>query len=448
MRFHIATLGCKINQYESQSLREAWIARGWQEVDAPAQAQMVLVHTCAVTAGAVADSRGAVRRAGREAPEAQLLVAGCAAQVEPESFAQLHGVCAVVPQRDKAALRRWPGPSDVSDVSDASGANTQAGDRAVWPDFSITRFHRARPILKVQDGCSHCCTYCIVPRARGGPRSRPLDAIVAEARRLLEAGHRELILSGINLGQFRLDKPGGDFWDMLVRLEAALAPQWAGRARLRLSSLDPGMLTARGADVLAGSSMVCPHLHVSLQSADPGVLAAMGRAHYGPDDVLGFLERLRGRWGLFALGADILTGFPGEGPAAFEATRAFMERVEMSYAHVFPYSRRPGTLAARVKDQLDAAEKKRRARALRDAAQALEEGFLARLAALPELEMAVERDSPGAGASQYYVECVLDGPAPAPVGALARVRPVGTRGQALEVAPAFTNAAQTGYDEG
>ncbi|WP_243360728.1 MiaB/RimO family radical SAM methylthiotransferase [Fundidesulfovibrio terrae] len=423
MRYFIQTLGCKINQYESQSLREAWAARGWNESPDPAGADVVLVHTCAVTAGAVADSRGAVRRAGREAPSARILVAGCAAQTEPATFEVLPGVAAVVPQAGKAGLAAWP---EVS--LEPAGA-----DRRAWPAFSITRFNRARPILKLQDGCSHGCTYCIVPRARGAARSRPFEDIAAEAARLLEAGYREIILSGINLGQFSM--PDGDFWDMLARLEGALSPRWQGRARLRLSSLDPGMLGPRALAVLATSRMTCPHLHLSMQSADPGVLAAMGRSHYGPEMVLDFLDALRGQWPVFALGADLLTGFPGESEQAYRATLDFCSRAGLSYAHVFPYSRRPGTVAAKAAGQLPKDVKKERAATLRAAAQALERAFVERVAGLDRLVVAVEGRDPGAGSSEFYMECRLTSPSPVAPGGLLPVRPLGARDGAVLAEP-------------
>lgn len=411
MRFFIQTLGCKINQYESQSLRESWAERGFEEAECPSGADFILVHTCAVTAGAVAGSRGAVRRAGREAPRARIIVTGCAAQTEPDVFRALPGVEAVVPRQSKPDLASWPEipPSRAE---------------AAWPAFSITRFHRARPILKIQDGCSHGCTYCIVPRARGKARSRFFPEILAEARALLASGHREIILSGINLGQFHMGEQGG-FWAMLSRLESELQPEWGGRARIRLSSLDPGMLGAEALEVLGGSRMVCPHLHVSLQSADPGVLEAMGRGHYRPEDVAGFLAALRAHWQVMAVGADLLTGFPGESREAFERTLQFCGQAGLTYAHVFPFSRRPGTVAARIPGQLSREEKKERAALLRACAEALEAAFLDRVAALPELTVAVEKSDPGAGASEYYVECRLQGPSPVAPGGLLRARPAG-----------------------
>ncbi|MFP5222845.1 MAG: MiaB/RimO family radical SAM methylthiotransferase [Acidobacteriota bacterium] len=430
MRFYIQTLGCKINQYESQALRECWEERGWREADAPAQAEVVLVHTCAVTSGAVADSRRAVSRLARAAPDARVLVTGCASQVEPEVFAAMPGVNAVVPQAVKPGLGAWS-PACVPD----EGVATPSRRRSSWPDFSISRFSRARPILKIQDGCSHCCTYCIVPRARGPARSRPFADILTEARRLLDSGHRELILSGINLGQFELED-GGDFWAMLARLEAELSPQWAGTARLRLSSLDPGMLGRHALAVLADSHMTCPHLHLSMQSGDPGVLAAMGRGHYAPAAVLDFLEELRGFWPHAAVGADILTGFPGESEDSFQATREFCRAARLGYAHVFAFSRRPGTLAARAAGQIDRDEKRRRAALLRGDVEILERAYLKEIAGLPRLVMAVEGGQIMSGSSEYYVECRLERPSPVAWGGLLPVRPLGLSDGALLVEPA------------
>ncbi|GAB6038351.1 MiaB/RimO family radical SAM methylthiotransferase [Fundidesulfovibrio butyratiphilus] len=432
MRFYLFTLGCKINQYESQSLRESWTDQGHEETGDPALADVALVHTCAVTAGAVADSRRAVRRAARLAPNARVVVAGCAAQVDPETFRALPGVVRVVPQTLKPGLARWPGEAALPDADIAWDAQQDA-----WPNFSVRGSHRSRPVLKVQDGCSHCCTYCIVPRARGGPRSRPAAAIESEARRVLDSGHREIVLTGINLAQYLAPDDGGDFWDMLARLEAALAPDWAGRARLRLSSLDPGMLGPKALEVLKASAegpgMICPHLHVSLQSAAPAVLAAMGRSHYHAEDVLGFLDRLGRAWPTFGLGADILTGFPGETEADFRATLDFCRQAPLSYAHVFAYSKRPGTVAAKARDQVPDAEKKARSLALRELTRRRKLDFVARLAEKSALTVAPERLDPWSGVCEYYVECAMaSGPYP-PGRELATVRPVAATEAELRV---------------
>jgi len=227
--------------------------------------------------------------------------------------------------------------------------------------------------------------------------------------RLLNAGYRELVLSGVNLRQYGRDLPHPhDFWDLLRRIEAELAPQWAGRARLRLSSLEPGQLDAKALDVLGGSRLVAPHLHVSLQSGDPEVLRRMGRGHYQPGQVQEFLRGLSGAWPRLGLGADILTGFPGETAQQFETTCAFVAELPLTYAHVFPFSPRPGTPAATLPDLLPKAERTARAARLRELAEAKKSAFRQRLATLPKLTVLVENTRTGQGVCEYYAACQVE----------------------------------------
>lgn len=441
--FHIVTLGCKVNQYESQSVREAWRAAGAVETDVPGKARVILVHSCAVTSNAVADVRAAVRRLHRAAPDVPILVAGCAAQVMPDQMAALEGVTAVIPQIAKEDLKAFfsvrardgvfaranpelsrcadneaaperlsPRLEDGRSGKRASYAEAPGKERA-WPDFFISGYDRARPVVKVQDGCDHRCTYCIVPYARGASVSRAPEQVIAEVERLLGAGYREFILSGVNLRQYGRDLPGSpDFWDLVDLLERRFSPEWSGLARFRLSSLEPGQLGERALASLAKSSMVCPHLHLSLQSGSRSVLKRMGRGHYTPEPLLDFLASLGEIWPCFALGADILAGFPGETDAEFDETRDFCEQLPLTYAHVFPFSARPGTPAATMPGQLPKRVRTFRAGLLRETAQAKENAFIARLLAMPRLEMVVERLDAGAGkargACQFYVDCVFD----------------------------------------
>jgi tRNA A37 methylthiotransferase MiaB len=270
-----------------------------------------------------------------------------------------------------------------------------------------------------------------VPRGRGPSRSRPVAAATAEACRLARAGFREIVISGINLGHYGRDLPEGvDFWDLLAAVDRALAASHPGRVRLRISSLDPGLLGPKALDVLAGCAAVCPHLHVSLQSADPGVLAAMGRAHYSPAEVAGFLAALGGLWPAAAIGVDLLTGFPGESEAAFGETLEFCRRMPLTYAHVFPYSRRPGTRAAALAGQVPAEAKKRRAAALRDLAATRKAAFATRVAGLPRVSFVAEGTRPVRGVCEYYLECRLTGPSGGDVRArdLVRAVPVAAEG--------------------
>ena len=372
--FYLATLGCKVNQYESHALREAWSARGWQEAERPEQAEVILVNSCAVTARAVADVRNAVRRLHRAAPESAIIVTGCAAEVLEKELADLPGVRAVIGQSRKEELLadfrgRVLAPEDFRSVKAHSGAHSAAPvlekkkgrGAAPFPAFAVSGYDRSRAVLKVQDGCSHGCTYCIVPLARGRARSRTAEDSLSEARRLLAAGFREIVISGVNLRQYgrdlpgtsgRGDAPGDDFWDLLARLDRELGPEWAGQARLRVSSLEPGQLGSKALDVLGASRMAAPHLHLSLQSGSPSVLRRMGRGHYDPATLPEFFARLRTVWPVFGLGADLLTGFPGESEAEFADTLALVDAVGYAQAFSFKYSPRPGTPAATLEGQI------------------------------------------------------------------------------------------------
>ena len=484
--FYIATLGCKVNQYESQALREAWVAAGLCETREPEQAAVILVNSCAVTAKAVADVRNAVRRLHRAAPEAAIIVTGCAAAPQAKELAALPGVRRVVPQDGKAGLKALVPELARNMENDCGGIRKEAppenipAARPAYPDFAVSGYERSRAVLKIQDGCSHGCAYCIVPLTRGGARSRPFAESLAEARRLLEAGFGEIVISGVNLRQYR-QRGGQGFWHFLSALDGALAPEWAGRARFRLSSLEPGQLDGEALETLARCRMVAPHLHLSLQSGSPSVLRRMGRGHYEPLLLPAFLAELRTIWPLYGLGADILTGFPGESAGEFAEGLELVRALGLTYAHVFPYSKRPGTTAAVMPDQIAHDVKKERAAALRETARQGKEAFLRQLAALPELTVAFEdrdgdpADSDGRasgqttnqtanqtaghptnqatgapaghaaapaidatknrtsrGVCEYYAECRLSGGVPA--RGLTRVRPCGADGETLLVA--------------
>jgi len=430
--FFVVTLGCKINQYESEAIAEAWRAEGLLESDAPEGAAVLLVNSCAVTSRAVSDLRAAVRRLRQQNPSARIVVTGCAAQVLAEELSAMPEVDDVVPQSRKADLLAGPfplgAPSRETQPSSAQALAEPPASRA-FPPFSIAAFRRARAVVVVQDGCSHRCTYCIVPLTRGPSVSREPGEAIAEMRRLLDAGYRELVVSGVNLRQYGCDLAEPlDFWDLLARVETELAPQWAGRARLRLSSLEPGQLGAKALDVLGSSRLLAPHLHISLQSGDAGVLRRMGRGHYRPEQVLEFLRELAGSWPRLGLGADLLTGFPGESAEQFETTFAFCRELPLTYAHVFPYSPRPGTAAVRLPDTLPKAERTARAARLRDLAQSKKRGFQEELAGLPRLMVLLENAGVGQGVCEYYAACHVQGlreEAGMRPGALVPLRPQG-----------------------
>lgn len=421
--FHIITLGCRTNQYESQSLRESWLARGFSETQDAAHADIILVNSCAVTAKAVRDTNQAAHKALRQAPDAKLIIAGCAAQVLGDKLRTSNPTAEIVPQSRKHALAKWPDQSD---------------EEPGFPGFQISSFFRSRAVVKVQDGCSHGCSFCIVPKTRGRSISREPEQVVAEVARLFEAGFAEVSLSGVNLRHYGRDLSRTmDFWDLVKRIDAELSPEWAGRARIRLSSLDPGQLGPKALDTLGGCKLACPHLHLSLQSLSPKVLAAMNRGHYGPEGVSAFVGELEGVWPIFGLGADLLTGFPGETGEDFEQTLAACDALPLTYAHVFPYSRRPGTPAAHMPGQVPKELAKSRALALRDMAAAKKSAFMERLLDMERLNVILESPAPAKGVCEYYARVAVEPQPGTPQrGTLCAVRPRAARPEMLIAAPA------------
>lgn len=429
-RFYMATLGCKINQYETESVREAWAAGGALECERVEDAHIILINSCAVTAKAVRDVRSCIFQSHRHNPEAQIIVTGCAAEVGAKELAAAEGVVLVVPQHAKEWLKQWPLPSFEKGILPWKSGSTELQNSAVnpsldannaeatdkkqpvlpFPQFSVHNFNRSRAVVKVQDGCSHRCTYCIVPLTRGASRSRSVDEILAEIRRLLAAGFHEIILSGVNLRQFGRDLASPlDFWDFVARLGKELTPEWNGRARFRISSLEPGQLGEKALDTIAAVPLLCPQLHISLQSGSYGVLKRMGRGHYRPEMLLEFAKNLHSIWHTYGLGADILMGFPGETEEEFAETVEFCEALPLTYAHVFPYSIRPETVAERMQGHLPADVKKQRAARIRHIAEDKKAAFLAHLVErnVP-LHVVLQHAAPAYGVSEFYTECLFD----------------------------------------
>lgn len=408
--FHIVTLGCKVNQYESQALREAWQKLGGLEVASPATAQISVVNSCAITARAERETRNALYRLTRENPQGQRILTGCAALLVeaalPPSTPQEPFAHAILGAKQKSLLLQGPWPL-------LQGTVPAPDSCPPYPPFRINTFHRARPVLKVQDGCSHRCTYCIVPIARGPAVSRPPQEVLDEARRLLQAGHREIMLSGINLSQYGRNTSNsqnyGDFWHLLDLLERALAPEWAGTARFRISSLEPGQLDARGIESLSRCTMLCPHLHISLQSGSYPVLRRMGRGHYTPQQLLDGVRALQQHWPRMGLGADILTGFPGEKAEHLAESLHLIADLPLTYAHVFPYSRRPHTAAAHFPDQVPHHEKLARAAQIRALVHKKQEAFLHSLLNLHLTHVVLDGKQGTKGINEFYAPCRLKG---------------------------------------
>ncbi|WP_415713612.1 tRNA (N(6)-L-threonylcarbamoyladenosine(37)-C(2))-methylthiotransferase MtaB [Maridesulfovibrio sp.] len=394
-KFWITTLGCKINQYESESVRERWLRMGYEQAENDAEAHEIVINSCAVTAAALRDLRQTVRGINRRNPEGKIIIAGCAAQVFAKELAELPGVADVIPQERKFELLKLEDQPEISE------------GHTLFQPFEIDDYERSRAVVKVQDGCSHRCTYCIVPITRGPSVSRSADDVLNEISRLLDSGFREMIISGINLSHYgREFDESFDFWDLMKLIEDEFGAEWDERARLRISSLEPGQLNERALEVFSKSNLICPQLHLSLQSGDRAVLKRMGRGHYKPEDVLVFLDKLKDVWPVFGLGADILTGFPGETEEEFKNTLEFCRNLPLSYAHVFPYSVRPGTAAASMKGQLDGPTKKERGRILREMIEEKKQEFLHQISKMDSLKVLFQNKNKGI--CEFYSTCILE----------------------------------------
>ena len=394
--FQIITYGCKVNQYESQAIREYWQSLGAEEISGKGESpDLVLLASCAVTAQGVADARQMVRKLQRDMPRAKVIVTGCAASAEPQDFG-FGNVLACISQTAKWNLL-YHHPLRLPAVF--------AEKNSEYPDFSIKGFARSRPVLKIQDGCSHFCSYCIIPFTRGKARSRPVRESLAELRRLFEAGFREVMISGINLRQFGSD--GMNFWGFLREAEKELGAEWKGRARLRLSSLEPAQLNDEGLETLAQSSLVCPHLHLSLQSGSPSVLARMGREHYSPESMAEQIGKIKSFWDTFAFGADILMGFPGETEEEVRETLQMVEMLPFTYAHVFPFSVRKGTKAEFLPGQLEKHVKQEHAQKVRAKVEEKKELFFQAMLEKKTMRLSLDAGT-DEGWNEFYVACRME----------------------------------------
>ena len=381
-RAAIANLGCKVNQAEMDEVERLLRARGVELVDAHEAADLVVVNTCTVTSIADRKSRQAVRRARRTSPDAQVLVTGCSVQIEPAALAAADPLARLYDNDSKGRLmaelagildlepgRPMPTLSGVEPTVEPARAfepthsvepalgrafELEADEGSVEDDFAGRMdIDRTRAFVKIQDGCSFHCTYCIIPRARGPERSLAAAAVLADVARALAAGHREVVLTGINAGTYDdagLTLPG------LVRRVLAETPI----ERIRLSSIEPQHITDELLDVWVGSGGRClPHFHVPLQSGDDAILRRMGR-RYDTAYYAELVARVRRTIPGVAVHADVIVGFPGEEDAAWERTAVFLRGLDLAGIHVFRYSARPGTPAARMVGQVDARTKKRR----------------------------------------------------------------------------------------
>jgi threonylcarbamoyladenosine tRNA methylthiotransferase MtaB len=395
--FFIEQFGCRATQADGAALERQLLDRGCTSAPTPAAADIVVLNTCTVTASADAQARDAIRKLHAANPAVRLIVTGCYAQRAPEELAVLPGVSWVVGNSHKPQIPQlFESLSTVASAASAESAKDFFPVAALYSDSTVP-FHsfvaaqhvaphlakiltgdiseqkvllgapvfggegnHTRPTLKIQDGCDSRCSYCVIPFVRGKSRSLPPDSVIHEIQRLAASGHREIVLSGINLGTYGRDlSPRIEFEDLLRRILDETAVE-----RLRVSSIEPLDVTQDLVNLFAGTDRIAQHFHLPLQSASDSILAAMHR-WYRAEHYARRVELIHDRLPHAAIGADVITGFPGETKDDHAATMAFIERLPFTYLHVFSFSERPGTKAAALSNGVPGATIKRRARQLR-----------------------------------------------------------------------------------
>ncbi len=347
-KFTIRTLGCKVNQYESEAIGQYLKASGWVYAHFDEEADLCIINSCTVTQKASMQSRQAVRQAIRSNPCSRIIVTGCYAQTEPHEIKKIKGVHYIIGHSDKhkipeiiMASKEKEGPYPVTICRDISHEHN-------FKQIPVTVLgNRTRSFLKIQDGCDAFCTYCIVPYTRGRSRSMPVENVLINIKQLKDAGFREVVLSGIHLGSYGVDlSPKTNLLELLYKIHESRAID-----RVRLSSIEPGELTDDIIRLVAESSRFCHHFHIPLQSGDDLILERMHRPYssaFFSDLVMNIHELIPDA----SIGVDTLIGFPGETESAFENTYSIIKNLPVTYLHVFPFSARNGTSASRYPDQV------------------------------------------------------------------------------------------------
>lgn len=427
-RAALETLGCKVNQYESAFFLEALSDSGYEFASFNECADLYIVHSCAVTARASYQTRQLLRRARRINPGAIIVVAGCAAQLEPDRFATEGLATHILGNSTKFDL-----PSQIAfpgTLAKPSMAIADPGLCRTCVPLPVNRMlsGRARAFLKIQDGCDAFCTYCVVPLVRGRSRSLPLEQVSMQMDRFLDAGFNEVVFTGIHLGQWGKDlMPQRGLPDLLAHFSDRLF-----QSRIRLSSLEPMEWNSRLLDTLTAHPWICSHFHVPLQSGDEEVLQRMARP-YSPREYSEIIRELKRRRPGAAIGADVMAGFPSETGRAFENTCRFLEELPVTYLHVFPYSPRPGTAAARWNITVDGSEIKRRTQILRRLGQKKREAFYqSAIGTIAETLIETRLgDDRWQGTSDNYLPVVIRSTEPLAPGLLVNVRLTHLDGRAV-----------------
>lgn len=407
-RYTIKTLGCKVNQFETEAIGLMLEKEGWQKSSGKEGADLCIINTCTVTGKASVQSRQAIKSIIRKNPGAQVIVTGCYAQTEASEIQKIEGVHSIISHSEKHRIPEMvAGQEDLPEISadcDSSCTVTEFSQFDI--DVSGTR---TRPFLKIQDGCNSFCTYCIVPHTRGRSRSLPADMVLKRLSTLGEQGHKEVVLTGIHIGRWGEDlSPKQEIFNLLERIDTEKPV-----SRIRMSSIEPFEITSDIIRLVANSDTFCNHFHIPLQSGDNTILKRMNRP-YTAEFFKEIITDIHQAIPDVAIGADILTGFPGETNEEFENTCNLLRSLPMTYLHVFPFSPRKGTPAATLPDQVTEAVKKERTSILREIATEKHDSFLTSLIG-KTVEVLVEKQrekSTGQlkGLSTNYIPIHISGP--------------------------------------
>lgn len=393
------TLGCKVNQYETEAMEELFIKQGYEVVDFSCKADVYVINTCTVTHHGDSKSRQVIRRAKRLNPQALVVVVGCYVQISPDEVLAIPGVDLVVGTAEKSRIvelvdRAEKSKGPIKAVRDIEGIEE-------FEEMELARVHqgRTRAFVKIQEGCRQFCTYCIIPYARGPLRSRHPDRILEQVKKLVELGYKEVVLTGIHVTSY-----GKDLKEDIDLLEIIKAiNEVKGLERVRLSSLEPTYLTEEVIDEISKLDKVCRHFHLSLQSGCDDTLRRMGR-RYTTDEYRAIVETLRAKIPGVAVTTDIMVGFPGETAQEFEKTYKFLEEISLSNMHVFKYSPRKGTPAAKFKGQVDAKVKDERSCMIIELAARCRKDFQEKFLG-KEMDVLFEQES---GEKRGYFEGLTD----------------------------------------
>ena len=407
-KYKITTLGCKVNQSESDAIARELESFGWLPAGHDEASEVVIINTCAVTQKAAMQSRQAVRQAVRADSSSRIVVTGCYAQTEPQNLLKIKGVQYVIGNSDKHRIAQViVAGQNAAGAQALSICNDIRQAQSLKPVLTGVGGSRTRPFLKIQDGCNAFCSYCIVPYARGPSRSLPIDNVLDAIKKLSKAGYREVVLTGVHLGHYGRDlNPETSLGELLKSIEGS-----DSSVRVRLSSIEPLELTDDLITRVAGPSRFCDHFHIPLQSGDDLILEKMRRP-YRAVDFSNLVAKIRCRIPDAAIGVDTLIGFPGETDAAFRNTYELIRELSITYLHVFPFSARPGTPAACYPGRVAPHTIKKRCAQLRELGKAKRLAFYERFIG-KRLEVLVEstrHTSSGLlkGLSSNYIPVLID----------------------------------------